>query len=207
MSISKNLFLSEGTVDREAREKRLSQRGCLLWFTGLSGSGKSSVAKELEARLHARGQLCYILDGDNLRHGLCSDLGFSDAARSENIRRAGELAALFVDAGLIVLTALISPFRAERDAVRKRVPEGRFIEIHMNASLEVCESRDPKGLYRKARAGEISDFTGISSPYETPEHPEIRIDTGSLSLDEACSRIIDFLEERQLLQKEAKTKI
>ncbi|MDF5425985.1 adenylyl-sulfate kinase, partial [Vibrio parahaemolyticus] len=160
------------------------QKPAVLWFTGLSGAGKSTVAGALENRLAALGYHTYLLDGDNVRHGLCSDLGFSEQDRRENIRRIGELAKLMADAGLIVLSAFISPHRAERKLVRDLLPEGEFIEVYVNASLEVCEGRDPKGLYRKARAGEIPNFTGIDSEYQAPENPEIDLPAGEKSVDE-----------------------
>ncbi len=181
-------------VTREDRERLAGHRGAILWFTGLSGSGKSTVAHEVEARLCARGVRTYVLDGDNLRHGLNRNLGFSPGEREENIRRAGEVARLFLDAGVVTLVSLISPFRADRDRVRQAVEAGRFAEIHVACGLEECERRDPKGLYRRARAGEIPEFTGLSSPYEEPLRPEIVLRTDRESLDQSARRVIAWLE-------------
>ncbi len=197
--MEKHIFLTHGCVGAEDRESLLGQKGSVLWMTGLSGSGKSTIAQELECALHKSGRLSYVLDGDNVRHGLCSDLGFGDADRSENIRRIAELSKLFADAGLITITAFISPFRKDRDFVRKMVPPGRFVEIFLDVPLEICESRDPKGLYKKARKGEIADFTGISSPYEKPENPEISICTGKEDLHSSVKKIMDYLRERQII--------
>lgn len=188
----------DGVVTRADRERLLGQRGAVVWFTGLSGSGKSTVARALEERLTAAGRLVYVLDGDNIRHGLCADLDFSDAGRVENIRRIGHVAALFADAGAIVLTAFISPFRQDRATVRELVGDD-FVEVHVDAALDVCESRDPKGLYKKARAGEIPKFTGIDSPYEAPENPELKLDTGALSLADSVTTVQNMLEQRGLL--------
>ena len=196
--MSKNIVWHESEVSRDMREKLNGHRSAVLWFTGLSGSGKSTLAHAVEERLHARGVRTYVLDGDNVRHGLCGDLGFSDVARRENIRRIGEASKLFVDAGVVVLTAFISPFRSDRKQARNLL-EDDFIEIYCNSSLEVCESRDVKGLYQRARAGEIKDFTGISSPYEVPERPEIVVDTGSLSLEESVKKVIDYLTDKKLI--------
>jgi bifunctional enzyme CysN/CysC len=168
----------------------------VLWFTGLSGSGKSTIANIVEKKLAAKGRHTFLLDGDNVRHGLNRDLGFTEADRIENIRRVGEVARLMADAGLIVLTAFISPFRAEREMVRNMLPEGEFVEVFVDTPLAEAEKRDPKGLYAKARSGEIKNFTGIDSPYEVPDDAEIVIDTTSLSADDAAQRIIDFLERR-----------
>ncbi|MFZ9217529.1 MAG: adenylyl-sulfate kinase, partial [Vulcanococcus sp.] len=168
-------------------------RSAILWFTGLSGSGKSTLANAVNQALFERGLACYVLDGDNIRHGLCKDLGFSDADREENIRRIGEVSKLFLDAGVVVLTAFVSPFKADRDRARALVAEGDFVEIHCAADLEVCEQRDTKGLYAKARAGEIKEFTGISSPYEAPEQPELRVDTGSQSLEQSVQQVLEHL--------------
>lgn len=190
---SSNVVWQRCEVRRSDREKVLGQRGRLLWLTGLSGSGKSTVASRLEKELTDSGRATYLLDGDNLRHGLCADLGFGDADRRENIRRAGEVARLMVDAGLIVVVALISPYRAERAALRGRMGEGDFVEVHISTPLEVCEARDVKGLYARARAGEIPNFTGISSPYETPEQPELEYDTSVVPLDDAVADIIRYL--------------
>lgn len=191
-SRSTNVTWHLGEVDREKREALNGHKGVVLWFTGLSGSGKSTLANRVEAILHERGCHTYILDGDNIRHGLNSNLGFSDEDRQESIRRIGEVSRLFSDAGILTLTAFISPFRSDRATVRELIGD-RFVEIHVQASVEVCESRDPKGLYKKARAGEIAEFTGISSPYEAPENPEVVMDTGELSLEDSAAKVIDYL--------------
>src|SRR6185503_2572217 len=172
------------------REQRNGHRGLVIWLTGLSGAGKTTVATELERQLFAAGKHTYLLDGDILRHGLCSDLNFSAESRRENIRRAGELAALFADAGVIVIAAFISPFRADRERVRKCLPPGRFIEVFVNAPLEVCEKRDVKGLYAKARTGQIKEFTGVSAPYEAPEKPEIELHTDQMTPEESVAHIV-----------------
>ena len=172
-----NIVWHEASVDRQARAGKRGNSSSILWFTGLSGSGKSTLANAVNAALFERGLATYVLDGDNIRHGLCKDLGFSDADREENIRRIGEVAKLFLDAGVIVLTAFVSPFRADRDKARALVADGDFLEIHCAADLAVCESRDPTGLYAKARAGQIKEFTGISSPSESPEKPELCLAT------------------------------
>lgn len=183
-------------VTREERAAQKQQKPCVIWLTGLSGSGKSTIANALEGELFRRGHQSYLLDGDNIRFGLNKDLGFSDADRIENIRRIGEVAKLFADAGLIVITAFISPFRSDRNMVRRLLPAGEFYEVHVHAALEVCESRDPKGLYKKARAGQIPNFTGIDSPYEAPDAAELALDTGSLSVQEAVDRLLAMLVER-----------
>jgi adenylylsulfate kinase len=183
------------TVTRAARAHQRGHRSAILWFTGLSGAGKSTLANAVNSALFEQGLACYVLDGDNVRHGLCSDLGFSDGDREENIRRIGEVAKLFLDAGVVVLTAFVSPFRADRHRARALVEEGDFIEIHCAADLNVCEERDTKGLYAKARSGEIKEFTGISSPYEEPEQPELRIDTGHQSLDDCVSQVLAHLQQ------------
>ncbi len=187
------------SVDHAARAKLKQHGSAVLWFTGLSGSGKSTLAGALEAALYQQGVHTYLLDGDNVRHGLCKDLGFSDADRQENIRRVGELSKLMADAGLVVLTAFISPFQRERDSVRELLPEGQFIEVFVDTPLAVCESRDPKGLYKKARAGEIKHFTGIDSAYEAPSHPEIRIDTSTQSIADSVTQLIEALKARGVL--------
>jgi adenylylsulfate kinase len=194
-----NIAWHEATVDRTARARQRGHRSAILWFTGLSGSGKSTLANAVNAQLFERGLATYVLDGDNIRHGLCSDLGFSDADRVENIRRIGEVSRLFLDAGVIVLTAFVSPFRADRRRARALVAAGDFLEIHCAADLDVCESRDPKGLYAKARAGVIKDFTGISSPYEVPEAPELQVDTGALSLEASVAAVIALLERQSVV--------
>ena len=193
---SRNIVRHDGVISRQDRERLLGQRGCVAWFTGLSGSGKSTVSRVVEEKLAAAGHLVYVLDGDNVRHGLCADLGFSDADRTENIRRIGHVAALMADAGAIVLTAFISPFRADRQQVRDVVGDDDFLEVYVDAPLDVCESRDPKGLYKKARSGEIPEFTGISSPYEAPEAPAVHLRTGELSLDECAAAVQATLEQR-----------
>ena len=180
-------------VSKEARASKLEQKPRLIWFTGLSGSGKSTVAGALEKKLFAMGKSTYLLDGDNVRHGLNKDLKFSDKDRVENIRRIGEVGKLMVDAGLIVISAFISPFRSERRMVRRMMEQGEFIEVHLNTPIEVCEKRDPKGLYSKARRGLIANFTGIDSEYETPESPELSLSTGELSVDECVDAVIEYL--------------
>ena len=193
--VATNIVWHHSTVTRAARAHQRGHRSAILWFTGLSGAGKSTLANAVNSALFEQGLACYVLDGDNVRHGLCSDLGFSDADREENIRRIGEVAKLFVDAGVVVLTAFVSPFQADRARARGLVEAGDFIEIHCAADLEVCESRDTKGLYAKARTGEIKEFTGISSPYEAPEHPELRIDTGRQSLEACVLQVLAYLEQ------------
>lgn len=198
-SKSTNITWHQGQVERKDREKLLGQRGATLWLTGLSGSGKSTVAVAAEKALLQRGQLAYVLDGDNVRHGLNKNLGFSPEDRTENIRRIAEVAKLFTDAGVIALTSFISPYRADRDAARAIFAPGDFIEVHVSTSLETCEERDPKGLYKKARAGQIPDFTGISAPYEAPERPELVLDTGALSVTESVASLLRYLEEKGYL--------
>ncbi|GAV22110.1 adenylyl-sulfate kinase [Carboxydothermus pertinax] len=193
--MTNNLFWHEGKITAEDREKLLGQKGVVIWLTGLSGSGKSTIARELETVLYRAGKLSYVLDGDNIRMGLNKDLGFSEKDRQENIRRIGEVAKLFVDAGVIVITAFISPFRADRDKVRSLLPEGKFIEVFVDCPLEVCEARDVKGLYKKAREGKIPEFTGITSPYEPPEKPEITVKTSEQSLKECVEIIITYLRK------------
>ncbi|MDK9701679.1 MAG: adenylyl-sulfate kinase [Sulfuritalea sp.] len=183
-------------IAKSERARALRQKPCVVWLTGLSAAGKSSIASGLESRLFGRGLHCYLLDGDTVRQGLSRDLGYSDADRQEHIRRVGELARLFVDAGLIVMVALISPFRAERSAVRALFEQGEFIEVFVNTPLSVCEQRDPKGLYRRARSGQVPLFTGIDSPYEAPEHPEVMLPADEIGIDECVSRLVDFLESR-----------
>lgn len=198
--ISSNVVWQQSEVSRNERENMNQHCGATLWFTGLSGSGKSTLAHAVEKRLYQINIRTYVLDGDNVRHGLCGDLGFSDIARRENIRRIGEVSKLFVDAGMVVLTAFISPFREDRAIVRKLYQPGDFIEIYCSASLDACVARDVKGLYQRARLGEITDFTGVSSPYEAPENAELTIDTGAYSLDESVELVIGALNERNVLQ-------
>ena len=190
-----NIVWHAHAVDKQSRAEQKGQKPLVIWFTGLSGAGKSTLAGALEQALAASGKHTYLLDGDNVRHGLCGDLGFDDAARQENIRRVGEVAKLMVDAGLIVLTAFISPFRAERELVRNLVGEGEFVEVFVDAPLSVCEERDPTGLYAKARAGEITGFTGVDAPYEPPAKPELRLDTASMSIAEAAGRLAALVAE------------
>ena len=189
-----NISWHEGHVSREERAKLLNQKGALIWFTGLSGSGKSTLAYTLEHALVQRNHLCYVLDGDNIRHGLNKNLGFSAEDRQENIRRIGEVGKLFVDTGLITLTAFISPYRADREVARQTVGEADFFEVFCDTPLEVCEQRDPKGLYKKARAGEIKGFTGIDDPYEAPQNPQLVIDTSKCSPQEAAVTLCGLLE-------------
>ena len=198
---SENLTASESRVTRADRERLLRHSAVTLWFTGLSGSGKSSLARAVEERLVDRRVLAYVLDGDNVRHGLCADLGFSPEDRVENIRRIGEVAKLMNDSGVIVLTAFISPYRADRARVRGLLEPGRFLEVFVDAPLEVCEQRDPKGLYRKARSGAIGEFTGISAPYEAPTEPELRVDTARGSLGECVEDVLSLLEARALIPR------
>jgi adenylylsulfate kinase len=197
--MDENIVWHSATVTRERREKLNKHRAKLLWFTGLSGSGKSTLAHALEEKLHLRGCRTYVFDGDNVRHGLCRDLGFTVDDRTENIRRIGEMAKLFVDAGVIALTAFISPIREDRERARGLFPHGDFIEVYVKCSLETCEERDVKGLYKKARAGEIPNFTGISSPYEPPTNPEIVISTENKSVQECVSMMVDILEQRGII--------
>jgi len=193
------VFWSQSRIDRRDREKRNKHRGYIIWLTGLSGSGKSTVARELEHRLFGRGYQIYVLDGDNIRHGLSSDLGFSRADRQENIRRVGEVARLFAETGFITVSAFISPYENDRGQVREAVPAGEFIEVFLQCSLEKCEQRDTKGLYRKARAGVIKEFTGISDPFEAPASPELVIDTENLTPEQSVQAIIDYLREGDYL--------
>jgi len=193
MSKNENIVWHDHAVDREQREKLLGQKGTVLWFTGLSGSGKSTLAGALEQKLHAEGIATMLLDGDNIRTGLNSDLDFSESGRVENIRRLGEVCKLFVDSGIIVLTAFISPFQSDRDSVRSKMDADRFMEVFIDTPLEVCEQRDVKGLYKKARAGEIPNFTGIDSPYEAPENPEIRIQTADISVEEGVNQLLKII--------------
>jgi adenylyl-sulfate kinase len=196
----KDIVWHDHKITRAERAANKNQKPCLLWFTGLSGSGKSTIANALDVALHERGYHTFLLDGDNVRHGLCSDLGFSDEDRVENIRRIGEVSKLFSDSGLIVLSAFISPFVSDRRMVRKLFPAGEFIEVFMDTPLDTCEDRDPKGLYKKARAGEIKRFTGIDSPYEVPPHPEVRLDTSSMTVDDCVEILIQHLARNGLIR-------
>jgi adenylylsulfate kinase len=197
---AQNIVWHHSTVTRDEREQVNGHKGCTVWLTGLSGSGKSTLANMLEKALWERGCRSYVLDGDNVRHGLNKDLGFSPEDRNENIRRIGEVAALFTDAGVINVTAFISPYRADRDQARACAPEGRFLEIHIHCDLDECEKRDPKGLYKKARAGEIPEFTGISAPYEAPESPELTVNTTNQTAEESLAEIVAFLEAEGFLE-------
>ncbi len=190
-----NIVWHQHTIDGAQRSEQKRQKPCVLWFTGLSGSGKSTIAGALERALYQAGAHTYLLDGDNVRHGLCGDLGFSDQDRQENIRRVGEVAKLMVDAGLIVLSAFISPFTKEREQVRAMLGDAQFIEVHIATSLAACEQRDPKGLYKKARAGEIPNFTGIDSQYQVPQNPEIVLQTEQHSLEECVLQLMSFLKD------------
>ena len=194
-----NITWHEATVTAEDREKLLNQKGCVIWFTGLSGSGKSTLANAVEHVLHQQHHHTYVLDGDNVRHGLNKNLGFSPEDREENIRRIGEVAKLFADAGTIVMTAFISPYREDRDRARELISEGRFVEVFVDCPLEVCEERDTKGLYKKARAGEIKEFTGISAPYEPPAAPEVTVNTAELSIEESAQVVVAALVEAGLV--------
>jgi len=199
---SRNIVWHHGAVTRAERETLLGHKSCTIWLTGLSASGKSTLAVALEKALWDRGIRAYVLDGDNVRHGLNKDLGFSPADRTENIRRIGEVAKLFTDAGVINVTAFISPYRADRDQVRAIMNEGDFIEAHVECPIEICEQRDPKGLYRKARAGQIPEFTGISAPYEPPLKPELTLRTDLESESESLAKIISYLENRGYIPRE-----
>lgn len=187
------------SIDKAVRSAQKRQKPCILWFTGLSGSGKSTIANAVEQKLFELGHHTYLLDGDNVRHGLNKDLGFSDSDRVENIRRIGEVAKLFVDAGLVVISAFISPFRADRQMVRDLVEEGEFVEIHMATPLSVCEQRDPKGLYKKARQGQIKNFTGIDSVYEVPKSPEIILNTAESEIKDCAEQVITYLKQNQFI--------
>ena len=197
MTIQKatNITWHHAQITRADREKLLNQKGVVIWFTGLSASGKSTIALTVEEKLYDRGILTYVLDGDNIRHGLNKNLAFSPEDREENIRRIGEVGKLFANAGVIAMTAFISPYRADRDKARNLHETGKFIEVFVDAPLNVLEDRDPKGLYKKARAGEIPEFTGISAPYEAPENPEIHLDTSKMNIEECADAVIRYLEE------------
>jgi len=197
---SSNVVWHHATVTRMRREMQNGHRGAILWFTGLSGAGKSTLAHAVEESLYQKGCRTFVLDGDNVRHGLCGDLGFSSEDRIENIRRVGEIAKLFMEAGVIVLTAFISPFRSDRDRVRGMAAHGDFIEFYCDSPIEVCEKRDVKGLYQKARAGQISEFTGISSPYEAPLNPELVVPTGKAELESCVAEVMQLLSRRGIVK-------
>ncbi|NLF29439.1 MAG: adenylyl-sulfate kinase [Planctomycetes bacterium] len=199
MANADNIVWHPGAVTAEHRRRLLGQRGCVVWLTGLSGSGKSTLAAALEQRLVADGRAAYVLDGDNIRHGLNADLGFSPDQRDENIRRIGEVAALFADAGLIAITAFISPYRAARDRARRAAKDAPFLEVFVRAPLDVCEQRDPKGLYAKARAGALREFTGVDAPYEPPVEPALTVDTAARSVADCVDAIVAMLAERGVL--------
>jgi len=196
-----NVVWHRTTVSNKDRYKILNQQPFVLWFTGLSASGKSTLANIVEQKLYQLNYNTYLLDGDNVRHGLNSDLGFDEQSRVENIRRVGEVAKLFLDSGIITLTAFISPFKSDRQLVRQLFEKGQFLEVFIDSSLEVCEKRDPKGMYAKARSGDIKNFTGISSPYESPKNPDIHIINNSITLDEASEQIITYLVDKKLIKK------
>ncbi|MGP4106076.1 adenylyl-sulfate kinase [Virgibacillus sp. L01] len=200
MAKSENIVWHDSKVTKSARRELNNHKSAVIWFTGLSGSGKSTVSVEVEKELYSQGVRTYRLDGDNVRHGLNKNLGFSPEDRKENIRRIGEVSKLMVDAGLFTLSAFISPYREDRDEVRELVEDGEFIEVFVDASVETCESRDPKGLYKKARAGEIKGFTGIDAPYEEPKNPEVTIDTDKLTLEESVQKIVAYLKEKGYLE-------
>jgi adenylylsulfate kinase len=201
MEVVRNIVWHNATIAKTDRHRMNNHKSAILWYTGLSGAGKSTLANKVEEKLFERGLHTYVLDGDNVRHGLNKGLGFSAEDRKENIRRIGEVAKLFVDGGVIVSTAFVSPYCADRDMVREMVEKGEFIEIFVAASLDVCETRDPKGLYKKARAGEIKNFTGIDDPYEAPVNPEMTIDTGAKSLEECAAEVMNYLENHGYIDK------
>lgn len=203
MEVVKNIVWHNATITKDDRHRMNGHKSAILWYTGLSGAGKSTLANKVEEKLFERGYHTYVLDGDNIRMGLNKGLGFDADSRKENIRRIGEVAKLFVDAGAIVSTAFVSPYNEDREMVRKLVKDGEFIEIYVAASLEVCESRDTKGLYKKARAGEIKNFTGISDPYEAPLDAELSVDTGNQSLEESAQVVINYLEKNGYIETEA----
>ncbi|RFB16857.1 adenylyl-sulfate kinase [Bacillus sp. HNG] len=199
MGEEQHIIWHQSTVTKQDRQQQNQHKSCVIWFTGLSGSGKSSLANALDQMLFSKNVQSYVLDGDNIRHGLNAGLGFSKEDRKENIRRIGEVSKLFVDSGQIVSTAFISPFREDREQVRALFPEGEFIEVYVKCPISVCENRDPKGLYKKARKGEISDFTGISSPYEEPDDPELVIETDQLTISQSVESIIHYLKQKEIL--------
>ncbi len=197
-----NITWHQSALTKKEREQLLKQKGVVIWFTGLSGSGKSTLALAVEEELYRRGHLCYMLDGDNIRHGLNKNLGFSPEDREENIRRIGEVSKLFADAGLLTMTAFISPYKKDRDMARNLLKKGEFIEVYVTVPLEIAEQRDPKGLYKKARTGEIKEFTGISAPYEEPTNPELTIDTSQLNPEQGRDKVIQYLEQKGILKRE-----
>lgn len=199
MEKNKNIVWHETSLSKEIRREQNGHHSFVIWFTGLSGSGKSTVANALALRLFKNGIKNYVLDGDNIRHGLNKDLGFTEEERTENIRRIGEVSKLFVDSAQVVLTAFISPFRADREIVRNLLEDNEFVEVYVKCPIDECEKRDPKGLYVKARQGIIPDFTGISSPYEEPENPELEVETNLYSVEECVDQIMDYLQYRQFL--------
>ena len=201
MEVVKNIFWHAATITKDDRHRMNGHKSAILWYTGLSGAGKSTLANKVEEKLFERGYHTYVLDGDNVRMGLNKGLGFTAEDRKENIRRIGEVAKLFVDAGVLVSTAFVSPYIEDREMVRSIMKEGEFIEIYVAASLEVCEGRDTKGLYKKARAGEIKNFTGISDPYEAPLNAELIVDTGGQTLDESADVVLNYLEENGYITK------
>jgi len=196
--MTENVVWHNHEITKEDREGLLKQKSALLWFTGLSGSGKSTIASALQNKLHSEKKLTYILDGDNVRHGLNSDLGFTEKDRVENIRRIGEVSKLFVDAGIITMSAFISPYQKDRQIVKDKL-KSNFIEIFVNCNISECEKRDPKGLYKKARMGEIKNFTGIDAPYEIPENPNVEINTSIMSIEECCDLIYSYLLEKKII--------
>jgi adenylylsulfate kinase len=198
--MTNNVFWHASQVDRQMRQTRNKHRSFVLWFTGLSGSGKSTLAYAIEHELFKRGSNVIVLDGDNVRHGLCSDLGFSEQDRHENMRRIGEAAKLFVESGTIVLAAFVSPYREDRERVRSRLPHGDFYEVFCDCDLSLCESRDPKGLYARARAGEIDNFTGISAPYEEPIKPDMVINSGTMSVEDEVELVSSMLKDKGLIE-------
>ncbi len=200
----KNIVWHNTTITNEDRTTLLKQKPFVLWFTGLSASGKSTLANIVEQKMFTLNYKTYLLDGDNVRHGLNKDLGFDEKSRIENIRRIGEISKLFLDSGVIILTAFISPFKSDRDLVRSLFQKGQFLEVFIDSSIETCEARDPKGMYAKARSGEIKNFTGISSPYESPKNPEIHVVNNSITLDNASDQIINYLLESKYITQENK---
>jgi adenylylsulfate kinase len=197
--MTKDIVWHPTSITKADRQQLNQHKSCVLWFTGLSGSGKSTLANEVERELHVLGVRTFLLDGDNIRHGLNKDLGFSDEDRIENIRRIGEVSKLFVESGQIVLTAFISPFQSDREEARRLFPKGEFVEIYVKCPLHICEIRDPKGLYKKARKGEVPNFTGIDSPYEVPEQPEVEIDTEKMSLKQSVQSVLLYLQDNNYI--------